>query len=138
MNKRSERAWLTHINAKFSEADLVAEFYHQCRLRNWHCYLEVRLTSFVHRSGCMRADAVIKKWPSESPVCAVEFKTQNTAVPGKFTRQHLAYSMLPFPFFYCIGAQQIFSVLGEIENLMGKKTSQHQSRWDEVVQYAGT
>lgn len=119
MTDLQEMVWKQHVNQGLSEADLVAEFYHQCRLRGWHCELEQSLPSPKHPSGQMRADAVIKRKKHCAIICAVEFKKYGNSSKDS-SWQSLGYASQRFPVLYCIGAHQIFETIDVIEVLVSQ------------------
>ena len=136
------KTWKEHVNYGLSEADLVAEFYHQCRARGWHCELEVTLGSPEHPSGRMRADAVIRRSKYGPIICAVEFKKygrklRECKLGGDIpqdTKQQLAYDSQIFPAFYCFGAHGIFPLIDEIEPLFDREPTigEDEDFWDMV------
>lgn len=76
-----------------TEADLVAEFFHQARLAGLEVYLEVYLPSTMHRSGQMRVDAIVVS--GDEVICCVEAKAHDR--PMTFgTRQDNAYRSLEY------------------------------------------
>lgn len=77
-----------------SEADLAAEFYFRARMAGLEVFLEVPLPSIIHRSGEMRADAVVVG-PGDEVICCVEFKAEGRdLILG--TRQRNAYKGLEY------------------------------------------
>jgi len=103
------------------EANVAAEFYHQCKVNGLRAYLEVSVRSVHHRSGKFRVDCIVVDRDGAS-ICAVEFKTAGArpgrgqsfkAIPvsgsGKqlMSRQARAYSDLGIPWRYCIGKKDI-------------------------------
>jgi hypothetical protein len=91
-----------------AEANVGAEFYHQCRLRGLRAVLEVKAPSPIHRSKTFRIDCVVM---DEHPICAVEFKTSGSATPRTGTRQANAYNSLAIPWRHCAGIEQIPDVI---------------------------
>ena len=76
-------------DCKETEADVAAEFYYQCRRLGLLIKMEVKLPSKVHRSGFMRADALI--FQLGTIVCAVEFKGHRKTRLNPESRQYKAY-----------------------------------------------
>lgn len=74
-----------------SEADLVAEFYHRCKLAGITARLEVFIPSMLHRSKRMRVDVAIFR--GNEIVACVEGKTPGAKIGGD-TRQRRAYEAL--------------------------------------------
>lgn len=79
-----------------SEDDLRSEFYHRARLAGLELYLEVPLPSTIHRSGQMRADAVVVGDDNEI-VCCVEFKAEGRQAMED-SRQKNAYRGLEYQY----------------------------------------
>ena len=100
------------LNCKETEADVSAEFYHQCQRYGFVVKMEVRLPSKVHRSGTMRADALVFQFGEI--VCAVEFKGFRKNGLNPNSRQFKAYSGLGIPFFLCCGSGEIEGTLDEV------------------------
>jgi len=131
MTLSKQQVWEQHINQGLSEADLVAEFYHQCRVRGWHCELECALPSSEHLSGYMRADAVIRRKKNCVILCAVEFKKYGSK-PRELSPQTTGYAVQDFPVFYCLGAHEVFQVIEEIGVLVDGSTDEDEDFWDLV------
>ena len=106
-------------DCKETEADVAAEFYHQCQKLGLVVKMEVKLPSKVHRSGTMRADALI--FQLGEVVCAVEFKGFRKSGLDPYSRQFRAYSGLGIPFFLCCGSGEIESTLDEVVALADLK-----------------
>ena len=105
----------------YTEADVSSEFYHQCRLRDIELKMEVQIPSKVHRSGQMRADAVVVF--DETPICCVEFKgprCQKVKKEGLSvdSRQYRAYVGTGVPFFVCCGLDEIGETIENVEELL--------------------
>ena len=92
---------------RLAEANVTAEFYHQCRLRNIECYLEYVINRCVF-------DAVIVK--NGNIVCCVEVKNY---VRSQFlntdTWQIFKYLKVGLPLFWVVNMSQVPIVLDEIE-----------------------
>jgi hypothetical protein len=82
---------MLRINPNYlSEADLLAEFYHQCRLKGLTLRMEVSLPSKVHqRSKKTRVDIAVIL--GNRIIALVEGKTPGK-VTGKNSRQTRAYA----------------------------------------------
>ena len=109
---------------KETEADVAAEFYHQCQKLGLIVKMEVKLPSRVHRSGFMRADAVVfqqtDKFQTVEVVCAVEFKGHRKIGLNPESRQYKAYMGLGFPFFLCCGLSDIKETINDVVALADK------------------
>jgi len=103
---------------KETEADVSAEFYHQCQKLGLTLKMEVRLPSDVHRSGMMRVDALV--FQLGTIVCAVEFKVHRKHASKPQSRQYRAYSGLGFPFFFCCGTGEIEDTIENVVALADK------------------
>lgn len=114
---------LTNMNidikdCKETEADVAAKFYHRCQGFGLTAKMEVKLPSTVHRSGFMRADAVI--FQLGEVVCAVEFKGFRKDRLNPESRQYKAYAGLDIPFFLCCGSGEIEDTLDNVIALADK------------------
>ena len=105
-------------DCKETEADVAAEFYYQCRRLGLLVKMEVKLPSKVHRSGFMRADALI--FQLGTIVCAVEFKGHRKTRLNPKSRQYKAYSGLEVPFFLCCGLSEIDETIDNVIALADK------------------
>ncbi|KKK50023.1 hypothetical protein LCGC14_3129170 [marine sediment metagenome] len=105
---------------KETEADVAAEFYHRCKGLGLVAKMEVKLPSDVHRSGFMRADALV--FQIGKVVCAVEFKgCRRSKMPlNPKSRQYRAYAGLSIPFFLCSGSDEIEDTLDDVCALADK------------------
>jgi hypothetical protein len=74
-----------------SEADLIAELYHRCKVSGITARLEVFVPSTIHRSKRMRVDVAIFR--GNEIVACVEGKTPGGKIGGN-TRQRNAYEAL--------------------------------------------
>lgn len=74
--------------SQLTEADLLAEFYHRCRLVGIDLRMEIFVPSTLHRSKKMRADAAVLS--GNEIIAFVEGKTPGALVGGN-TRQKHAY-----------------------------------------------
>ena len=97
---------------KETEADVAAEFYYRCQELGLIVKMEVSLPSKVHRSGAMRADAVV--FQLGKVVCAVEFKGHRKIGLNPNSRQYKAYVGLGIPFFLCCGVDQIDDTVNDV------------------------
>jgi hypothetical protein len=86
------------------EANVAAEFYHQCKLIGLAAFLEVPARSPVHRSGLFKVDCIVRS--GSRVLCAIEFKAANASPSGE-GRQASAYKSLGLPWRYCIGQSQV-------------------------------
>ena len=102
-----------------SESDLTAEFYFRARMAGLEVFLEVPLPSTIHRSGEMRADAVVVGADDEI-VCCVEFKAEGHE-PQPGTRQRNAYRGLEYhhgvPTLWVNKVALIDSVIADIQRI---------------------
>ena len=80
--------------------------------------MEVRLPSRAHRSGFMRADALV--FQLGAIVCAVEFKGHRKIGLNPESRQYKAYTGLGMPFFLCCGLSDIEETLHDVLALADK------------------
>ena len=102
-----------------AEANVAAEFYHQCRLLGLRCYLEVPAYSSAHtRSNRFRIDCLVTH--NNEALCAIEFKTSGST-PGRFSRQARAYDGLGIPWTYCIGQEQVIDTINWVLSLKARK-----------------
>ena len=97
---------------KKTESDIAVDFCHRCDEVGFQVRLEVKLPSKVHRSGEMRADALI--FDLGEAICAVEFKSNRKHAPKPSSRQHQAYCGIGMPFFYCCGENEIEDTIENI------------------------
>jgi hypothetical protein len=125
-----------------NEANVAAEFYHQCKVKGLQVVLEVIMPSAHHRSRQFKVDCMVVN-DDGFPFCAVEFK-QAGKEPGKGkappitwqpykvkqvmrqrkkrpTRQEKAYDDLGLPWRYCIGKEDIRSTIEWTLNLIEPK-----------------
>lgn len=107
------------------EANVAAEFYHQCKVNGLQAYLEVTMRSSHHRSGKFRVDCIVVDGDG-SAICAVEFKAVGAA-PGsvrsfealregrpqerRMSRQARAYNDQGIPWRYCIGKEDVSATI---------------------------
>ena len=90
-----------HINVmdflpRRAEANLQAELYHQCRLRNipifleycsrWNDYAGVRMDAVIHKDGKIRALCEIKKSPNPE-------KRRRTWIEGRQGRSYKSWNL---------------------------------------------
>ena len=104
--------------SKGTEADVAAEFYHRCQKLGLIVKMEVKLPSKVHRSGTMRADAIV--FQLGKVVCSVEFKNRRTVPLNPSSRQAKAYAGLGIPFFLCLGMDEIDETIDNVVALADK------------------
>lgn len=99
---------------RITEANIVAEFYHQCRVAGITCYLEYVL------DHC-RLDAVIVQ--GEKIVAIVEVKSYSADRPINMdTKQFGKYLSFRVPIFWITRFSQIRRVVGEIQGYLAKVT----------------
>lgn len=101
--------------AKITEANIQAEFYHQCKLNGINCYLE-----FTH--GKCRFDAII--YNNEGVVrFIVEFKSYKTNRPEIIdTGQIKRYSSYNIPVIMITRMQHIENVISKLKTHIHGKT----------------
>jgi len=91
---------------RIAEANIQAEFYHQCKVRGIECYLE-----YKHEQS--RFDAIITE--EEYIRFIVEFKSYKTNKKGKTkTRQLDKYRQYGLPVFLITRMEQIDRVIASI------------------------
>jgi len=106
------------LDFKETEADVAAEFYHCIQEYGLQVKMEASLPSDVHRSGFMRADAVI--FDRGEIVCAVEFKAYRKLASKPESRQYRAYAGQDFPFFFCCGMNEVDDTIDNVIALADK------------------
>lgn len=108
------------VSDVLSEADLLAEFYHRCKLVGIKVRLEVFLPSTLHRSKRMRADVAVFRGSGDEIVACVEGKTPGAKVGGN-TRQKHAYEALRtyhgVHVFWINGFEQLDDLVGKVGEL---------------------
>ena len=118
LSKNFNKDWFSFPMLKETEADVAAEFYHQCQKLGLTAKMEVTLPSKVHRSGFMRADALV--FQLSNLVCAVEFKGHRKTGLNPESRQYKAYMGLGIPFFLCCGLSSIEETINDVVALADK------------------
>jgi Holliday junction resolvase-like predicted endonuclease len=85
-----------------SEANIQAEIYHQCRLRDIPCYLEYKVKT-ENSKGC-RFDVVIHKNNMIKAIIEVKSRKLKHSLKGKdrwiSTKQCMRYSQFEVPVYY--------------------------------------
>jgi hypothetical protein len=104
------------------EANVAAEFYHQCRLIGLRVYLEVPAFSPVHRSRSFKVDCIVRDGKDGDVLCAIEFKAANARPSGE-GRQSSAYASLGLPWRYCIGQKQVRETIAWVRSLQKKEAA---------------
>jgi DNA-binding MurR/RpiR family transcriptional regulator len=111
MNIREELSMKFENPERITEANIQAEFYHQCRLKGVECYLE-----YKHEQS--RFDAIIIK--NNDVVLIVEFKSYKTDKKGKTkTKQLDKYRQYGIPVLLITRMNQIEQVIASLSFKIG-------------------
>jgi hypothetical protein len=104
------------IKHRIAEANIQAEFYHQCKLNKIPCYLEYK----IERS---RFDAVIYEEKSKEILCLLEIKSYKYEYDDANidTKQCKKYSKYRIPLIYIVRMSDIEEVIKYLlKNIVGK------------------
>ena len=95
-------------NKDFAEANIQAEFYHQCRIREIDCLLE-------YKRGHCRFDIVILQ--DRQAICIIETKRFGTRKRFEDTKQFKKYNRYGVPVIRVSGFKDIIPTIHIVEKL---------------------
>jgi hypothetical protein len=94
-------------NNRLPEANIQAEFYHQCKLNNIKCYLHYKIDHSVFDAIIIKDNTIIK---------IIEFKSYVTNRDGKInTKQLKKYSQYGIPIVLITRLWQIQNVIDSLK-----------------------